>query len=279
MSTENLSPEENICLFAPVGGHENFLFPYQFVYETLPGALIFPCTLGDYSCRLITEGSCTFSTDGISHELSVGDVFFTFPGVPFSLSDIKRCKFLYITFVGEKIGSMLSTSGISRTNPVRRGYAELIDLWFGGLGKCTSANLSTLARGLLYYTLSLFPAGSDSGSEDSVSVISQIRDVIDRCYANPDLNLDYICRLYSYHPKYISRRFHESEGVRVSDYIESCRIRRAKLLLSQSGSAISDIALSVGYSDASYFSRVFRKVTGMSPTAWREQHMRLHGAK
>ena len=48
------------------------------------------------------------------------------------------------------------------------------------------------------------------------------------------------------------------------------RVERAKQLLSDSSRTVSDVAREVGYDDAGYFSRVFKKVTGRTPVAYRK---------
>jgi len=268
MSEAKPYPEGNVCLFSHEDQQEEALYTYQFVYETLPGSLRFPRNRPNYSCHLVTEGSALLQTDAGSFPLAAGDLFFTFPACAFSLTDIRRCKYLYISFTDGHKDSLLSSCGITREKPMRQGFGELIDFWFGGLGKCTPANLPMLTRGILCYTLSLIPAARPAEQEDS-SVITQIRSAVEQCCGNADFSLAYICRLYSYHPKYISRRFREVVGVSFSDYLQNCRLQRACSLLTGTDAAIQDIAASVGYRDAAYFSRVFRRFTGISPSEYR----------
>ena len=54
------------------------------------------------------------------------------------------------------------------------------------------------------------------------------------------------------------------------EYITHRRVARAEILLAGSSMTVKDIAYSVGYSDQMYFSRVFKKFTGSSPTQYRE---------
>jgi AraC-like DNA-binding protein len=52
-------------------------------------------------------------------------------------------------------------------------------------------------------------------------------------------------------------------------YLNRYRITQAKRLLRETDQSITEIALTVGFSDSSYFSRVFRRETGLSPDAFR----------
>lgn len=69
---------------------------------------------------------------------------------------------------------------------------------------------------------------------------------------------------------YLSRAFSQELGISLWDYLNRYRILRAKELLIQTDNSISQIARRVGYPDPAYFSRVFRKLTGLSPRSYRE---------
>ncbi len=64
--------------------------------------------------------------------------------------------------------------------------------------------------------------------------------------------------------------FEQHTGMNPSTYITEYRIRRAKDLLEYGGIPVAEIAECVGYIDCFYFSRVFKKCTGLSPSAYRK---------
>jgi AraC family transcriptional regulator len=68
------------------------------------------------------------------------------------------------------------------------------------------------------------------------------------------------------------RAFKHSVGRSPYQYILSERIRVAKETLSKSDLSIADVALAVGFSDASQLNRVFLKLTGSTPTAFRREN-------
>jgi AraC-like DNA-binding protein len=70
---------------------------------------------------------------------------------------------------------------------------------------------------------------------------------------------------------YINHIFKKRTGYSVKGYVNKLRITDAKELLINSVSNISDVAFKTGFSDPDYFSRVFAKVTGISPKKYRER--------
>ena len=58
----------------------------------------------------------------------------------------------------------------------------------------------------------------------------------------------------------------------MNDYLNRLRILRAQEYLANTPDSITLIAMQVGYSDAAYFSRVFRKQVGQSPSDFRKQN-------
>jgi AraC-like DNA-binding protein len=70
---------------------------------------------------------------------------------------------------------------------------------------------------------------------------------------------------------YLSRLVKQSTGHSVGSWIDIVRIQRAKRMLSSTSLSVIDIASSVGVEDQSYFSRLFKKETGLTPSAFRKK--------
>ncbi len=76
-------------------------------------------------------------------------------------------------------------------------------------------------------------------------------------------------RVYLSSP-YFSRVFKKETGKTFSAYLNEVRIKRSKEMLLHQNLRLTDIALLVGFEDQSYFTKVFKKVAGMSPLKYRE---------
>lgn len=94
---------------------------------------------------------------------------------------------------------------------------------------------------------------------------------IDEHYSEP-LRLSSLSEHFHFNPSYLSGYFstHHSEGF--SEYLNKTRVSKACELLRSNELSISQIGAKVGYADHSYFTKVFKKYTGMSPSRYRRQH-------
>ncbi|WP_010136439.1 helix-turn-helix domain-containing protein [Ochrovirga pacifica] len=71
---------------------------------------------------------------------------------------------------------------------------------------------------------------------------------------------------------YFSRLFYKTFGIRPNEYIQKKRVERAQLLLVATQNDLQEIADQVGFSNVSYFSRVFKKLTQKTPLQYRKEH-------
>lgn len=71
---------------------------------------------------------------------------------------------------------------------------------------------------------------------------------------------------------YLSRLFKQETGQTVMSYVTDVKINRAKVLLRNTHLSILAISEGLGYDDSSHFGRVFKKVTGLTPRAFRQQN-------
>lgn len=88
-------------------------------------------------------------------------------------------------------------------------------------------------------------------------------------YYAKDLLVEEVAAYIGKTPNYFSSIFRTEVGVTFREYLNHYRIERAKELIEESDMMIYEIAEQVGYSDYTYFSQVFKKMTGISPTSMR----------
>ena len=86
------------------------------------------------------------------------------------------------------------------------------------------------------------------------------------------IRLGDLARVVALHPTYFSDQFKRVVGVRPLDYLVRRRIERAQYLLLTTEDSVKSIADAVGIADPAYFSRVFTRLCGASPSAYRSSH-------
>jgi AraC-like DNA-binding protein len=90
--------------------------------------------------------------------------------------------------------------------------------------------------------------------------------------AHTDIREEAAAALCHYSPTYFSKVFRRNVGMCFRDYVTAKRISLAKKMLTEDKSMkIAYIAYKCGYHDVSYFSRIFKKKTGISPASYRQQ--------
>jgi AraC-like DNA-binding protein len=89
-----------------------------------------------------------------------------------------------------------------------------------------------------------------------------------------DISLGDIAKFVFLSPSYFTRAFKDETGMSPISYLLKTRIERAKELLADTSIKISDIALSVGFSNQQRFNEMFKKYAGITPLQYRKQHAR-----
>ncbi|MDF2922577.1 MAG: two component transcriptional regulator, AraC family [Paenibacillaceae bacterium] len=121
-------------------------------------------------------------------------------------------------------------------------------------------------------TLAELDAGMNEARSGSTrkairEVESIIRESFDRNLTIPQLANEVFLS-----PGHLQALFKKETGQTINDYITLVRIEHAKTLLRNPANKIYEVANRVGYQDTHYFTRIFKKLTGMNPLDYREGH-------
>ena len=84
-----------------------------------------------------------------------------------------------------------------------------------------------------------------------------------------ELSLSSVARAAGISPGHLSEKFRQITGVNFVDYVNRLRIEQACARLGNEGARISEIAFDVGFQSLSQFNRVFKQISGKSPTEYR----------
>jgi len=108
--------------------------------------------------------------------------------------------------------------------------------------------------------------------ERNARLIGRVQDYLQEHYANPQMSLNLLSETFDIAPKLLSKSFKEVTGEKFIDVLIGLRLEEAKRLLRQTDLPVQTIAERIGYGGAVSFSRVFKRMEGISPGEYRSSH-------
>lgn len=111
---------------------------------------------------------------------------------------------------------------------------------------------------------------ADSASHGNSALTEHIYNYVHQRYTT-NITLDDVAAEIGKTSQYTSKLFKELFGVNFIEYLAGMRLEEAKNLLTQSNLKVKEIAIKVGYEDANYFCRIFKKKMGMTPKEFRRR--------
>ena len=107
-----------------------------------------------------------------------------------------------------------------------------------------------------------------SNATDNVA-INQILTYIEKNY-HRSISIEQLCSLFHLSRSYISHTFKATTGYPVREYINLLRLEEAKKILIGTKMSVTEVSLRVGFSNSNYFTLLFHRYTGFSPTQYRK---------
>ena len=102
------------------------------------------------------------------------------------------------------------------------------------------------------------------------SISAQVRKYIEENFHDPNLSVNTLGDEFNLSPSYLSKIFKDENGISIPDYINKIRINNAKELLKNTNKTVRKIAEETGFLSSSVFIRVFKKIEGITPGAYRK---------
>ncbi|HIW31360.1 MAG TPA: AraC family transcriptional regulator, partial [Candidatus Paenibacillus intestinavium] len=112
---------------------------------------------------------------------------------------------------------------------------------------------------------------NEHNEHNEVNLLNQIIDYIHANY-DQDISLSELAEKFHMNYSYLSWYFKHRTNENMTAYINKLRIEKAKELLKYNEDTISQISMKIGFSEHNYFSKVFKKFTGMTPVEYRNTH-------
>ena len=230
----------------------------------------------DYHILYIAEGRCFVTLDGEVEETPAGSIVVFLPRQPQEYRFYKRDKSVsyYLHFSGTACADVLKEMAITDRNIYYIGKSPTLEKLLNNLIDEYRQQLKFSKyrmAGLLLDILSLIGRKNSNmkyGNPDINQKFAEVCSYMAQNFAN-DMTVEDYARMCNLSESRFSHRFSEIIGTSPKQYIINLRIEAAKELLINSDQSVLQIGEAVGFSTQNYFSRIFKKQTGLSPTEYR----------
>ena len=258
---------EDICNFIPPKKYSDGINYYHFVYEAKIKGLRQPFLHSNYYALLIFKGSAELIINNTVKSIQSGTLFFVFPGQKYSIRNYKDFSYMYISFNGGAVESLLKEFNISKENFLFANLSNIKEFWISSIRRINPVNANALTESVLMYTLS-FINPDDFAQIEQNDKFESILNYINYNYTSVDISVKRVAEIFFYNEKYLSSLFVKKTGIKFTDYINRLRIEYSIKQILSGEVNIAEISAKCGYSDQFYFSKVFKKNVGQSPTEY-----------
>ena len=252
---------EPICKFND--SKANAINCTQFVYETTD-AQAHPVHAIHHHVGIVWKGSGLLTLNGESATIGESDIYFIRKGSVFSVNRSSDMEYCYISFYGWHADELMERLRISQTNCVFRNHGELTDFWRSCFDRSESGNLDLFSEAVLLYTV----ANLADVKKETNELSERIAEYANHHFSDPSLNLSDIADELGYDAKYLSALFKTKRDITFTKYLRSLRIKHAAFLFEEGVESVKSVAMLSGFSDALYFSKIFKQETGFTPSEY-----------
>lgn len=249
----------------------------------VPGHKIGPSVHDYFLIHTVLDGEGFFQSGNVSLHCRTGDTFVIYPGSLFSYKADKDSPwhYVWVALQGEAVAALLSDAGITKERPLLHlgNTRELHSLY---------EHIRLAFQQSPYPRLKAWrpPAGPGCCSTSLVWPTSvSFQPVPKKCLRSltarsakairwislqfhQQISIDHMAATLGYHRVHLSKAFKQKTGLSPKQYLLKMRMDKAIELLGGT-LTIDQVASSVGFNDALYFSKQFRKYTGMPPSEYR----------
>lgn len=245
---------------------------------TLPVmSTIRPLGRPDYQILYISSGKATFYINGEPREVPAGHMVIYPPRslqqYAYYLEDKPEVYWLH--FTGEDAQTLIKDAGFSGDHILYTGIsAKYQDLFLSmikelQLPRPCSEELSSLYLRQLFLTLKRL---KEEGGYKKTEIKEEMEQAIHYFHENftRDIQVEEYAKKLHMSTCWFIRSFKQYAGMPPGKYITSIRVNKAKELLESTDYTVGEIGTIIGYENPLYFSRIFKKQTGLSPAEYRK---------
>ncbi len=216
----------------------------------------------------VTEGTVKYNFTGKIINSRAGDILFLPKGVVYSgvsLSDVNSVYVIdYDCAEGNRFMQLFPLQLESVPTEMERYFERAVTAWNSG-----EATYALQCRIEIYKLIcKLYEYYNHLAGSRHEYVVAAIK-YIQNHYSDPNLYIKQIADSVHVSESHLRRLFIHDLGLSPMEYLQSCRIDHAKEMLLYGPDSLGNIAEACGYSSLFYFSKIFKRAVGLSPTEFR----------
>lgn len=231
----------------------------------------------DYHLKYIKEGKGYFMINGTEHIVPAGNIVLYRPYEPqfYHYYGKDNIKSYWIHFGGTKVDELIKTLGLDNIHimPYANGtlFTNVVNYIFDELQLKKPFHQLNCTSKLTELLIDIHRHNTHDTVQYVNSAVEEILTYISKNYHLPTTNEEYaeMCNMCT---SYFVKMFKIATGTTPQHYKMLQRIQNSEQLLTNENYSISEVANLVGYNDAFYFSRIFKKINGISPSQYIENH-------
>lgn len=251
--------------------------------KCLPSHSYGPAVRNNFLIHYIIDGEGTYYVNGRSYKLRKNQGFLICPNelTYYEANKENPWTYMWIAFNGIKAKKYLEYSGLNEENLIFE-YMEddSLEVYISRmleLNRMSYSNELEL-QGLLYLflsKLSMIKGENSSKPKDNMAdfYVEKAIEFMQNNFLNPALKVTDVANFVGLNRSYLTHLFKKSLKLSPQEFLLNYRLNEASSLLKKTTLSIGTISKSVGYSDPLTFSKVFKKVHGVSPKLYRNKYL------
>lgn len=237
-----------------------------------------------YIITYVFKGKGYYEVGGKKYALESGDSFLIYPGtlVHYYPDENDKWEYAWVDFRGNEVEELLNKTLFRPENPiilkkdshkVFERFTDLCEIYEQLITNTDYGAKKIECKAALYNLLAEYIRAYPFPPQNNKSLKEQIANYIYNNFSNPDFTVSKLEKHFSMSHSSFSYFFKDNFKTTPKKYINNLKIALASRMLNRKGVPIKEVALSVGFKDPLYFSRIFKEIKGYAPSEYYEKHV------
>lgn len=241
-----------------------------------------------YIFGMVERGTCRIGIDFKNYDLSAGDIIFTQPNQIHHLIDFSHAKVFILSidevFIDIPTKQILATYALSPTpfkinNMQGTELSQLFSMILRRIRQEVTDESNSVLQNLSCAVIGIITSaiqkiiGKQSQNRRHIEITLAFKELLSR-ETQINRNVSFYAESLNISSVYLNEAVKDVTGVSVSRYIQNELILKAKRKLVYSSLTVKEISIHLGVDDYAYFTRLFTKAVGMSPTCYRKKYLK-----